>query len=48
LGAGGYIINESKTEFVGIDYQPKVTNIILMDGQETMEAYFKKEIGIRQ
>ncbi|MFV8334139.1 glycosyltransferase family 2 protein [Flavobacterium sp. GSP14] len=25
LGAGGYIINESKTEFVGIDYRPKVT-----------------------
>jgi hypothetical protein len=48
LGAGGYIINESKTEFVGIDYQPKVTEYYFDGWTRSEVVYFKKEIGIRQ
>jgi hypothetical protein len=43
-----YIIRV-KTEFVGIDYQPKVTEYYF-DGWTRSDGsfYFKKEIGIRQ
>ncbi len=48
LGVGGYIVNESKTEFVGIDYQPKVTEYYF-DGYTRKDGsrfVMRKKLGL--
>lgn len=48
LGVGGYIVNESKTEFVGIDYQPQVTEYYF-DGYTRKDGsrfVMRKKLGL--
>ena len=48
LGVGGYIINESKTEFVGADYQPKIEEYFF-DGWKRKDGsrfIIRKKLGV--
>ncbi len=47
LGVGGYIIDETKSEFVGDNYQPKIGEYFLMVGKEKTEAalFFEKNLA---
>ena len=48
LGVGGYIINESQTEFVGADYQPKIEEYFF-DGWKRKDGsrfILRKKLGL--